>query len=153
MSKFAFVKAVVAAGGILFLCAGPELALGQSNQPGAGPAAPTKSASVPRGKSPPDFLQGLTLTDDQKAKIEQIRQDTKSRLAVVTHDRQLDPETANAFLSGYQRQENTKILEVLTPEQQQQVRKRLAAWKAAAGGKPQYPLRPVAGSGQTSPPK
>jgi hypothetical protein len=31
---------------------------------------------------------------------------------------------------------------VLTPEQQQQVRKRIAAWRAAAE-KPQYPLRQV----------
>jgi hypothetical protein len=36
--------------------------------------------------------------------------------------------------------ENSKILEVLTPEQQQEVRKRIAA-KRAAAGKTQYPLR------------
>jgi Spy/CpxP family protein refolding chaperone len=153
MSKFAFVKTVVAAGGILFLCAAPELALGQSNPPGAAPAPPMKSASAPRGKSAPDLLEGLTLTDDQKTKIEQIRKDTKSRLAAVTHDNKLSPEAANAFFLGYQRNENTKILEVLTPEQQQQVRKRIAATRAAAGGKPQYPLRPAPGSGQTPRPQ
>jgi Spy/CpxP family protein refolding chaperone len=153
MSKLAFVKAVVAAGGILFLCAAPELALGQSNQPVTAPGESMKSALAPPGRSAPDLLKGLTLTDDQKAKIDQIRQDTKSRLAAVTSDKKLSPEAANAFLTGYQRNENAKILEVLTPEQQQQVRKRLAAWKAAAaGGKPQYPLRPVAGSGQTPKP-
>jgi hypothetical protein len=43
---------------------------------------------------------------------------------------------------GYARLENGKILEVLTLEQQQQVRKRIAAWRAASG-KPQYPLRQV----------
>jgi len=142
MSKLAFVKAVVAAGGFLFLCAAPELALGQPSQPGAAPPAPMKSAVAPRRKSaPPDLLEGLTLADDQKAKIDQIREETKSRLAAVAHDKNLSPEAADAFLRGYQRNENSRILEVLTPEQQQEVRKRIAAWRATAG-KQQYPSRP-----------
>ena len=151
MSKFGFVKAVVAAG-FLFLCAAPELALGQSSQPGAAPAAPTKSALAPRGKSPPDLLEGLTLTDDQKSKIEQIREDTKSRQAAVARDKNLDAETADAFLRGYQRNENAKILEVLTPAQQKEVRKRIATWRATTG-KPQYPSRPAPVAGQTPQPQ
>ena len=143
MSKIAFVKTVVAAGGFLFiLCAAPKLALGQPSQPGAAPPAPMTSALAPRGKSaaPPDLLAGLTLADDQKAKIDQIRKETKSRLAAVANDKKLSPETADAMLRGYQRMENGKILEVLTPEQQQEVRKRIADWRGAAG-KTQYPLR------------
>jgi Spy/CpxP family protein refolding chaperone len=143
MSKDAFVKTVVAAGGFLFfLCAAPKLALAQPNQPGAAPPAPLKSALPPRGKSAaaPDLLEGLTLTNDQKAKIDQIREETKSRLAAVANNKKLSPEAADAFLRGYQRMENGKILEVLTPEQQQEVRKRIAAFRAAAG-KTQYPLR------------
>jgi Spy/CpxP family protein refolding chaperone len=142
MSKDAFVKTVVAAGGFLFLCAAPTLALGQPSQPGAAPPAPTTSASAPRGKSaaPPDLLAGLTLSEDQKAKIGQIRAETKSRLAAVANDKKLSPEAADAMLRGYQRMENAKILEVLTPEQQQEVRQRVAAWRAASG-KTQYPLR------------
>lgn len=154
MSKIAFAKAVVAAGGFLFLCAAPELALGQSSQTGAAPPAPMKSASAPRGKSaaPPDLLEGVTLTDDQKAKVEQIREEAKARRAAVANDKKLSPEAADAMLRGYQRFENVKILEVLTPEQQQGVRKRIAAWRAAAG-KSQYPSRPVPGSGQTPRPQ
>jgi Spy/CpxP family protein refolding chaperone len=153
MSKIAFAKTVVAAGGFLFLCVGPMLALGQPNQPDATPPAPMKSASGPHRKSaPPDLLEGLTLADDQKAKIDQIRADTKSRLAAVAHDKKLSPEAADAFFRGYQRNENAKIFEVLTPEQQQEVRKRIATWRAAAG-KPQYPLRRVPGSEQTPRPQ
>ena len=145
MSKIAFVKPIVAAGGFLFLIssAAPEWALGQSIEPGAAPPAPMKSA--PRGKSaaPPDLLQGLTLTDEQKAKIAQIREETKSRVAAAANDKQLSPEVADAFRQGYHRSENVKILEVLTPEQRQEVNKRIAAWRAAAAGKPQYPMRPA----------
>jgi Spy/CpxP family protein refolding chaperone len=89
------------------------------------------------------LLEGLTLTDDQKAKIDQIRGETKSRLAAVASDKKLSPEAADALARGYQRMENGKILEVLTPEQQQEVRKRVAAFRAKAGGKPQYPSRPA----------
>lgn len=154
MSKFEFVKTVIAAGGFLFLCAAPELALGQSSQPGAAAPAPMKAASAPRGKSaaPPDLLEGLTLTDDQKAKIGQIREETKSHLAAVANDNKLSPEAADAMRRGYLRFENVKILEVLTPEQQQEVRKRIAAWRAAAG-KPQYPVQRVPASEQTPRPQ
>ena len=144
MSKIAFVKTVVAAGGLLFLCAAPEWALGQSSQPGAASPAPMKSSLAPRGKSaaPPDLLEGLTLADDQKAKIGKIREETKAHLAAVANDKAMSPEAADAMRVGYVRLENGKILEVLTLEQQQQVRKRIAAWRAASG-KPQYPLRRV----------
>jgi Spy/CpxP family protein refolding chaperone len=154
MSKIALVKTVVAAGGFLVLCAAPELALGQSSQPGAAPPVPMKSALTPRGKSasPADLLEGLALSDDQKAKIDQIREETKSRLAAVASDKKLSPEAANAMLRGYQRFENGKILEVLTPEQQHEVRKRIAASRAATG-KPQYPLRRLPVSGQTPQPQ
>jgi len=156
MSKIAFVKTVIAAGGFLFLCTAPELVVGQSiqgqsSQPGAVPPAPIKSGLAPRGKSaaPPDLLEGLTLADDQKAKIDQIREETKSRMAAVTNDKKLSPEAADSMLRGYQRLENGRILEVLTLEQQQQVRKRIADWRATQG-KSQYPLRRAPVSEQTS---
>ena len=73
----------------------------------------------------------MTLTDDQTTKIDHIR-DTKSRLAAVTNDDKLGPEVKEAMLVGFQRIENSKIFEVLTPEQQREVRKRQSAWRAAA---------------------
>jgi hypothetical protein len=90
------------------------------------------------------LLEGLTLTDDQQAKIDQIREDTKSRLAAVANDKKLSPEAANAMFQGLQRIENDKILEVLTLEQQQEVRRRLSAWRAAAGQHPHQFKQPRA---------
>jgi Spy/CpxP family protein refolding chaperone len=135
MNKNAFVKRVVVAGGFLFLCAAPRLAFGQSSPPSP-PAAlrrPVRSApGQGRYISPTEYLTGLTLTEDQKAKINQIREDTKSRLAAVAKDEKLGPEVKDAMAGGYQRIENSKIFEVLTPEQQQQVRRRIATLPAAA---------------------
>ena len=141
MNKRAFVRPVVAAGGFLFLYAAPKPAFAQSSQPGAAPPPSIRSAAAPPRNStaPPDLLEGLTLTDDQQAKIYQIRDDTRSRIAAVTagaNDKKLSPETANAMLQGLQRIENGKILEVLTQEQQQEVRRRLSAWRASVGQRP-----------------
>ena len=144
--NIAFVKRVLVAGGFLFLCAEPGLTLGQSSQPAAPP--PMKSASPRNPAPPPDLLAGLTLTDDQKVRIEQIRDDTKSRLAAVANDKKLSPETANAMLVGYQRIENGKILAVLTPDQQREVRRRLSAWKAAAGERQPKLQQPPKGNSQ-----
>lgn len=152
MSTNTFAKTVVAAGGLFFLllCAAPEFALGQSTQPGAAAAAPMTLAPHGKPAGPPDFFEGLTLTSDQKARIDQIRADSKNRLALVANDTKLSPEAADAFRRGYERSENARILDVLTPEQQQAVRKRIAAWRTAAG-KPQYPARKPAASEQTPP--
>lgn len=152
MSKDAFVKTVVVAGGFLFLYVAPELVFGQSSPPAEAPHPPVKSAAVPHRSSPPDLLAGLTLTDDQKAKIDRVREDTKSRLAAVANDKKLSPEAANAMFQGLQRAENSKIYEVLTPEQQAEVRQRMAAWRAAAG-KSQYPWRRLPTSQQTAQPQ
>ena len=149
MNKSAFVRPVVVAGGFLLLCAAPKLAFAQSSQPGAAPPPPIRSAAAPPRNStaPPDLLEGLTLTDDQQAKIYQIRDDTRSRIAAVTgvaNDKKLSPEAANAMLQGLQRIENSKILEVLTQEQQQEVRRRLSAWRALAGLRPHQFRQPRA---------
>ncbi len=146
MNKIAFVKRLVVVGGFLYLFVAPAPTLGQSSQPGATPPPPIRSAAAPSRNitARPDLLEGLTLTDDQQAKIDQIREDTKSRLAAVANDKKLSPEAANAMFQGLQRIENSKILEVLTPEQQQEVRRRLSAWRAAAGQRPHQFRQPRA---------
>jgi hypothetical protein len=140
MNKIAFVKPVVVAGAFLILGAAPKAAFAQSSQAGPPPPLIRSAAAPPRNSTaPPDLLEGLTLTDDQQAKIEKIRDDTRSRIASVTaaaNDKKLSPEAANAMLQGLQRIENGKILEVLTQEQQQEVRRRLSAWRASVGLRP-----------------
>ena len=144
MKKSAFVKPLVIAGGFLFLCAAPKFAFGQPGPPDAAPHPPMTSALRP---TPPDLLEGLTLTDDQQLKIDQIREDTKSRLTAVANDKKLSPEAANAMVQGFQRIENGKIFAVLTPEQQVEVRKRMLAWRTATQQrKPRLQQPPVPGT-------
>jgi hypothetical protein len=90
MNKNTFVKRVVIAGGFLFLSAAPRLIFGQANPPAAAPPVgirPAYSGSAPDFHFPRlSILPGVTLTDDQKAKIKQIREDTKSHFAGVGKD-------------------------------------------------------------------
>jgi hypothetical protein len=133
MKKYAFVKRVVIAGGFLILCGVPASGFGQSSPARAAQSRRLKPAAPQPGKSAPapDFFEGLTLTDEQKAKIEEIRQDTKSRLEAVSKNDTLGPEVKDAMVGGFQRIENSKIYDVLSPEQQRAVRRRASAWKAA----------------------
>ncbi len=134
MNKNGFVKRAVIAAEFLLLCAAPGLSREQTSQPS--PAPPPHITSPParprNTTSPPDFFAGLTLTDDQKTKIDQIHEDTKSRLEAVAKDKKLSPEAKDAMLQGYRRIEINKTFEVLTPEQQRVVRQRMSAWRAAA---------------------
>ncbi len=131
MNRNALVKRVAVAGGFAILCAAPGLGFGQSSPSNAAP--PRVSSAAQPYPAMTDLLSGLTLTDDQKAKINQVREDVRSRLAAVAGDKKLGTDVKDAMVQGYMRIENTEILEVLTPEQQAQVRKRMSDWRASQG--------------------
>jgi Spy/CpxP family protein refolding chaperone len=69
----------------------------------------------------------LQYTEDQKAKIEKIRQDMRTRRDAVVKDDKLSPEQKDAFFQGFERMERSQIYEVLTPEQKSEVSKRMQA--------------------------
>lgn len=134
MNKGRLAKPVAVATGLFFLSTLPALACGQSS--------PTPPAEIPQKTSPPprstkaqrptDIFAGLQYTEDQKAKIEKIRQDMKSRRDTVIKDDKLSPEQKDAFFQGFERMERSKIYEVLTPEQKTEVRKRMLAERQEA---------------------
>ena len=92
----------------------------------AAPAArPKKDAP------PPDDFAGLKFTHEQQTKIDQIHQDFKSRMDAVVHDEKSSDDQKQAMLFGFRRLENREIFKALTPEQQQEVRKKVLARRAA----------------------
>jgi Spy/CpxP family protein refolding chaperone len=138
-------KQVTVAAGFLFLGCAPGLACAQNSVSGSAPPPYLASPEArPKKQSqPPDDFAGLTYTDEQKAKIDQIRQDTKQRMDVVKKDEKLAPEAKQAMLDGYQRLEIQQLFKVLTPEQQAEVRKKATARRAAEQQKKQNsPPRP-----------
>lgn len=133
MNKNRFAKRIAVAAGFFFLCAAPGLTRVQSSPPGPvqTPHMPSPAARPKRDTRPTDDFAGLNYTDDQKAKINQIHQDMKSRMDTVVKDEKLTAEQRDAMLKGYQRMERSQVFKVLTPVQQKEVLKRVRARRAA----------------------
>ena len=133
MSKNRSSKAVAAAAGFFLLCAAPGL---NSAQTSPSDRAPTPQSISPaaRLKADPDqtdYFAGLKLSHEQQARIDEIRRDMKVRTDAVVKDERLDAAKKDAMLNGYRYLENNQVFEVLTPEQQSEVRKKVAARRAA----------------------
>lgn len=133
MKKNGMAKQVAVAAGFLFLWWAPGVACAQNSAPAPAPIPQMLSpgAQPKRGGPPQDDFAGLTYTAEQQAKIDQIRQTAKQRIEVVMKDEKLDPQTKEAMVNGYQRIEAQEMFQVLTPEQQKEVRKKALARRAA----------------------
>ena len=126
-------KRVLVACGLLSLLVAPGLVGSQSNSSEA-PATPHSAspAAPPKRDTPPiDDFAGLTFTDDQKAKIAQIRQNAKLRREAVVKNEKLTQGQKDVTLERLQSLENSEIFKVLAPDQQAEVRKRIMARHAA----------------------
>jgi Spy/CpxP family protein refolding chaperone len=133
MNKNRFAKRMAAVAGFLFLCATPGLTRAQSSPPSPAPA-PGKTPPAVRPKKntpPPDDFAGLQYTDEQKAQIDQIHQDIKSRMDAAAKDKKLTAEQKDAMLAGYQRSERSQVYRVLTTAQRKEVLRRIRARHAA----------------------
>jgi hypothetical protein len=129
MNKNRFAKRLAVAGGFLFLCGAPGLTRAQSSPPSPAPT-PYKPlpAARPKKVTPlTDDFAGLQYTDDQKARIDQIHQDMRTRMDAVVKDEKLTVEQRDAMLAGYRRMERSQVFKVLTTQQQKEVLKRIRA--------------------------
>jgi hypothetical protein len=98
--------------------------------------ARTRHTSTPvsrskKASSAEDPLDGITLTDDQKASIQRIHQDTKSRMDTVAQDAGSAGWQKSAMIEGLQRMERRQVFQTLTPQQQGQIREKALAERAA----------------------
>ena len=126
-------KRVLVACGLLLLLVVPGLVGSQSNSSEA-PATPhpaSPAAAPKRDTRPIDDFAGLTFTDDQKAKIAEIRQNAKLRREAVVKNERLTQGQKDVTLERLQSLESSEIFKVLAPDQQAEVRKRIMARHAA----------------------
>ena len=93
---------------------------------------PKPAARPKTDATPTSDLDGLTLTDDEKTKIDQIHKDILARMDNVRKDAQLSPEQKGAMLDGYRRIERNQVYQALGQDQQATVRKRVLARRADA---------------------
>jgi hypothetical protein len=73
----------------------------------------------------------LKYTDDQKTKIDEIHKNMKARMDVVVKDEASTGMQKQAMLEGLARVERRQVLQVLTPEQLEEVRRKALARRAA----------------------
>jgi Spy/CpxP family protein refolding chaperone len=81
-------------------------------------------------------VESLNLTDDQKAKVTDIFADAKTKREAVSSDTSLNDEQKKAKMKELRAGTLAKVNEVLTPEQQTELKSKLEAAKAKTPSQP-----------------
>ena len=81
-------------------------------------------------------VESLNLTDDQKAKVKDIFADAKTRRQAVSSDASLSDEQKKAKMKELHGATMAKLNEVLTPEQQTELKNKMEAAKAKPPSQP-----------------
>jgi periplasmic protein CpxP/Spy len=77
-------------------------------------------------------VESLNLTDDQKAKVKDIFADAKTKKQALSSDTSLNEEQKKAKMKELHNATMAKLNEVLTPEQQTELKSKMEAAKAKA---------------------
>lgn len=137
----------IAGAAIFLLCLPAVVSQASGNTPRtpANPLDQSAKSSQQAVKSFDALLAKITLTDDEKTKIDQIRRDFNNKFELVAKDPHTNPDQKAAMIGGFQRLERTQIFEVLTPVQRDEMRKNALAEHAANQPGPGYrrPSRPA----------
>ena len=81
-------------------------------------------------------VQSLNLTDDQKPNVKDIFADAKTKKQAVSSDTSLNEEQKKAKMKELHAGIMTKLNEVLTPEQQTELKSKMEAAKSKAPAQP-----------------
>jgi Spy/CpxP family protein refolding chaperone len=107
-----------------------------SAKPQAAPAAQTHEKGMGMHDKMQAALDSLNLTDDQKAKVKDILADAKTKHQAVKTDASLNEEQKHAKMKELHEGLLTKLNEVLTPDQQAELKSKMADAKAKPPAKP-----------------
>ena len=129
------------AAGFLALTFAPGISRAQSgsqppaqDQSQAAPAVPAQQEGRKHG-----VMQGLNLTDDQKAAMKTIHESTKAKLDAVKKDESLTADQKEAKVHQLRRGARMQMVKLLTPEQRQQMRANVRALRASRREQQQQP--------------
>jgi len=127
-------KQLALAAGFLALTFAPGITRAQSGSsqppaPDQGQAAPAAPAQQPTGRH--GVMAGLNLTDDQKAQIKKIHEDTRAQVDAVSKDESLTADQKQAKVHQLRHGARTQVVKLLTPEQRKQMRENMREMRAA----------------------
>ena len=124
-------------GGLVSLCLAAALAviLAPTNSLAAtSPQAGGKEMGMHGGLQA--AVESLNLTDDQKAKVKDIFADAKTKKQAVSSDASLSEEQKKAKMKELHTSIMAKLNEVLTPDQQTELKTKMEAAKAKSPSQP-----------------
>ena len=107
-----------------------------SAKPQAAPAAQATEKHSGMHDKLQAALDSLNLTDDQKAKIKDIFADAKTKHQAVSTDASLNEDQKKAKLKELHESTMAKMNEVLTPDQQAELKSKMGDAKAKPPAKP-----------------
>src|SRR6266566_8456628 len=119
-------------GGLVSLCLVAALAVTlapANSQAATAPQAGGKEMGMHGGLQA--AVESLNLTDDQKAKVKDIFAEVKAKHQAVSSDTTLSDDQKKAKLKELHTATIAKLNEVLTPEQQTELKSKMEAAKAA----------------------
>jgi hypothetical protein len=132
MNKKRLARQIAVAIGFILPIAAPGPVIAQS--------ASRNSVQTPRAASPEaqptsnavreDDFDGLNYSVEQKTEIDKIHRETESHKETIANNTALNADQKNALILGYTRLEYGRIFQVLSMEQQKQVRQKILARRA-----------------------
>jgi Spy/CpxP family protein refolding chaperone len=100
------------------------------------PAAQTHEKGMGMHDKMQAALDSLNLTDDQKAKVKDILADAKTKRQAVLADASLNEDQKHAKMKEIHEATHAKLNEVLTPDQQAELKSKMAEAKPKPPAKP-----------------
>lgn len=139
MNRNSLTKQIAVAAGFLALTFAPGISRAQSSsqppaqdQSQAAPPAPAQHEGRMHGA-----MQGLNLTDGQRAAMKKIHESAKAQLDTVNKDESLTADQKAAKIHQLRHGARMQMVKLLTPEQRQQMRANVRALRAARREKQQ----------------
>ena len=121
-------------GGLVSLCLIAALAVILAPANSAAPQAGGKETGMHGGLQA--AVESLNLTDDQKAKVKDIFADAKTKKQAVSSDASLSEEQKKTKMKELHTSITAKLNEVLTPDQQTELKTKMETAKAKSPSHP-----------------
>ena len=141
MTRNNLTKQIAIAAGFLALTFVPGMSRAQSSsqppaqgQSQAAPVAPERHEGRMHRA-----MQGLSLTEDQKAAMKTIHESTKAQMDAVNKDESLTADQKAEKIHQLRHNGRMQVVKMLTPEQRQQMKANVRAMRAAHREKQQQP--------------
>lgn len=141
MNSNKIAQKLAIAAGLLALTLAPAMTRAQDN---AQPPAQAQSQAAPATPAQPTAkrhgaMEGLNLTEDQKAAMKKIHESTKSQVEALKADNSLTADQKAEQAHQLRRKARVEVAKLLTPEQRQQMRANIRAMRVARRAQQQQP--------------